>query len=62
MVSEVGDLARFERAEEFMGYLGLVPSEFSSGGAVRRGGIAKAGNGHARRALIEAEFINADNV
>jgi transposase len=39
-----------------MAYLGLVPSEHSSGGAVRRGGITKAGNLHARRALIEGAW------
>ena len=39
-----------------MAYLGLVPSEHSSGGAVRRGGITKAGNVQARRALIEGAW------
>ena len=37
-----------------MAYLGLVPSEHSSGNTVRRGGITKTGNGHVRRVLIEA--------
>ena len=39
-----------------MAYLGLVPSEHSSGSTVRRGGIAKAGNLHARRALVEGAW------
>jgi transposase len=56
LLSEVGDLARFEHPEELMGYLGLVPSEFSSGGSVKRGGITKTGNGHARRVLVEAAW------
>ena len=37
-----------------MAYLGLIPSEYSSGGKERRGSITKTGNGHVRRALIEA--------
>ena len=39
-----------------MGYPGLVPSEFSSGGSVKRGGITKTGNGHARKVLVEAAW------
>jgi transposase len=39
-----------------MGYLGLVPSEHSSGGTIRRGGITKTGNREARRMLIEAAW------
>jgi len=53
-VAELGDLTRFESAKQFMAYLGLVPSEHSSGGTVKRGGITKTGNGHVRRALTEA--------
>lgn len=56
LLSEIGDLARFKNPEELMGYLGLAPSEFSSGGIVKRGGITKTGNGHARKALIEAAW------
>ncbi len=54
MVVEIGDLGRFENPRQLMAYLGLVPSENSSGQATKRGGITKTGNGHARRALIEA--------
>ena len=54
VVVEVGDFERFARAEQFAAYLGLVPSETSSGEARRRGGITKAGNTHVRRLLVEA--------
>jgi transposase len=56
IVAEVGDFSRFGTARQLMAYLGLVPSEQSSGGAVRRGGITKAGNVQARRALIEGAW------
>jgi len=51
---EVGDLSRFRNPRELMAYLGLVPSKSSTGDTVRRGGITKAGNGRARRILVEA--------
>jgi transposase len=44
----------FRNPHELMGYLGLVPSESSTGDTVKRGGITKAGNGRARRVLIES--------
>jgi transposase len=53
-VAEIGDLERFQTPRQLMAYLGLVPSEHSSGNATRRGGITKSGNGHVRRALVEA--------
>jgi len=56
VVAEVGDLSRFKNPTELMAYLGLVPSEHSSGAAVRRGPITKTGNGHARRVLVEAAW------
>lgn len=56
VVAEIGDLQRFANAPQLMAYLGLVPSEHSSGGSVRRGGITKTGNGHVRRVLIEAAW------
>src|SRR5918998_1652877 len=49
VVAEVGDFSRFASPRQLMAYLGLVPSEHSSGSGVRRGGITKAGNAHARR-------------
>jgi transposase len=56
IAAEVGDLGRFESARQFMGYLGLVPGERSTGGAVRRLGITKAGNGRLRRVLVEGAW------
>ena len=53
-VAELGDLTRFDSAKQLMAYLGLVPSEHSSGATIRRGSITKTGNGHVRRALTEA--------
>lgn len=56
LVAELGDLHRFATARQLMGYLGLVPSEDSTGDQRRQGGITKMGNGLARRALIEAAW------
>jgi len=56
LIAELGDLARFANPRQLMAYLGLVPSEHSSGASVRRGGITKAGNRAARRLLIEAAW------
>jgi transposase len=56
VLAEIGDLSRFQNPRELMGYLGLVPSESSTGDAVSRGGITKAGNGRARRILVEAAW------
>lgn len=56
IAAELGDLTRFKSAPELMGYLGLVPSEHSSGESKRRGRITRTGNGHVRRALVEAAW------
>ena len=56
LVAELGDLRRFGHPRDLMAYLGLVPSEYSSGPSVRRGGITKAGNPHVRRLLAEAAW------
>lgn len=56
IVSELGELSRFQGARQLMGYSGLVPSEHSSGGRTRRGGITKTGNAHIRRVLTEASW------
>jgi transposase len=53
-VAELGDLTRFDQPRQLMAYLGLVPSENSTGDRRRQGGITKCGNTHARRVLIEA--------
>jgi transposase len=55
-VAEIGDLRRFENPRRLMAYLGLVPSERSTGDAVRRGGITKAGNGRVRHLLVESAW------
>jgi transposase len=55
-VAEIGDVRRFETPRQLMAYLGLVPSESSTGERVRRGGITKAGNSRARRVLIEGAW------
>jgi transposase len=56
VLSEIGDLSRFKNPALLMAYLGLVPSEHSSGDSIKRGGITKTGNNHARKALIEAAW------
>ena len=56
IVAELGDLSRFQTAPHLMGYLGLVPSEFSSGEARKQGRITRTGNGHVRRILVEAAW------
>jgi transposase len=56
LVAELGELKRFARPPELMGYLGLVPSEHSSGQKRSLGAITKTGNTHARRMLIEAAW------
>jgi transposase len=55
-VAEIGDLTRFASASQLMAYLGLVPSEHSSGERQRRGGITKTGNSEVRRVLVEAAW------
>jgi transposase len=56
LVAEIGDIQRFAHPRELMGYLGLVPSEASSGERTRKGSITKTGNAHARRLLTEAAW------
>src|SRR6185437_10913252 len=56
LVAELGDLTRFAHPRSLMAYLGLVPSEFSSGGNRHQGSITRSGNKHARRILVEAAW------
>ena len=56
LAAEIGDLTRFERPGKLMSYLGLVPSENSSGETRRQGRITKTGSKHARRLLVEASW------
>lgn len=56
---EIGDFSRFSNARSFMSYLGLVPSENSSGESVSRGRITRSGNAHVRTILTEAAWHHA---
>ena len=57
LVAEIQDFHRFADARALMGYLGLIPSEDSSGPRRRQGAITKTGNGAARRVLVEAAWL-----
>ena len=56
LLAELGDISRFDSPKQLMAYLGLVPSEHSSGGRRRLGAITKTGNSHARRMLVESAW------
>jgi len=56
VLAELGDLSRFDNPSQLMAYLGLIPSEHSSGESIKRGAITKTGNGHVRKALVEAAW------
>jgi transposase len=56
MVAEIGDLTRCDTPRELMKCLGLIPSEYASGEPRRQGSLTKAGNAHARRALVEGAW------
>ena len=56
IVAEFGDLRRFESASQLMAYIGLVPSEHSSGKSQRKGRITRTGNGHARSVIVECAW------
>ena len=56
LLAEIGDFRRFASARELMGFLGITPSEYSSGESRHRGHITKCGNEHARRLLVEAAW------
>src|SRR5919202_2361501 len=56
LAAEFGDFRRFATPRQLMAWLGLVPSERSSGAKLERGGITKAGNGRARRVLVEGAW------
>jgi transposase len=56
IVAELGEVSRFSRARQLMGYSGAVSSEYSTGERTRRGSITKAGNSHLRRIVIEAAW------
>lgn len=56
LVAEIGDISRFENPRQLMSWLGLVPSEHSSGSSIRRGRLTKTGNALARTMLVEASW------
>jgi len=56
LTAELGDLTRFDNPRQLAAFVGLIPSEYSSGASRRLGPITKAGNSHARRALVEAAW------
>jgi transposase len=56
IAAEIGDMKRFSTASKFMAYLGLVPSEHSSGKTQRRGGITRTGNSRVRRLMVESAW------
>ncbi len=56
LLTEVGDFTRFPSAPSFMAWLGLVPSESSSGGRIQKGKLTKTGNGNLRKLLTEASW------
>ena len=56
LAAEIGDFERFESASQFMAFVGLVPSECSSGGSRKQGRITRAGNRHVRRLMVEAAW------
>jgi transposase len=60
MVADIGDRSRFDPPRELMKFLGLIPSEYSSGERRQQGSITKAGNTHARRALVEGAWAYRD--
>jgi transposase len=56
IAAELGEMNRFTTAPQLMAYLGLVPSEHSSGGTKKRGGITRTGNQHVRKTLVESAW------
>ena len=56
VLAELGDLSRFDSPRQLMAFLGLVPSEHSTGSRRRQGSITRTGNGHARRVLVESAW------
>jgi transposase len=56
LVAEIGDFRRFEHAGDLMSFVGLVPSEHTTGGSRRQGRITRTGNTHVRRILVEAAW------
>jgi transposase len=60
MVADIGDLTRFDPPRELMNFLGLIPSEYSSGERRQQGSLTTAGNTQARRALVQGAWADRD--
>ncbi len=56
VLAELGDITRFDTPRQLMAYVGLVPSDHSSGQRRKQGAITKAGNAHVRRVLVESAW------
>src|SRR4030042_4720070 len=56
LAAEIGEISRFRHPTQLMSYVGLTPSEYSSGGMQRQGKITKRGNAHLRRVLVESSW------
>src|SRR5262249_2665064 len=56
LIAEIQDFRRFRSPRELAAFVGLIPSEYSSGGKETRGAITKTGNSHARRIFVEAAW------
>src|SRR5690606_13635449 len=56
IAAEIGSFKRFANAKQFMAYVGLIPSEYSSGESRKQGKITKTGNRHVRRLLVESAW------
>ncbi len=56
VVAELGDLTRFDNPRQLAAFVGLIPSEYSSGEKRRQGSITKTGNSRARRVLVEGAW------
>ena len=61
VLAELGDLTRFDSPRQLLSYIGLVPSEHSSGSHRRQGRITKTDNNHVRRVLVEAVSVPGEN-
>lgn len=59
IAAEIGDFSRFPDARSFMSFVGLMPSESSSGESVSRGRITRTGNIHVRTLLVEVAWQHA---
>jgi transposase len=62
VIAQLGDLSRFDHPRKLMSYLGLIPSEHSSGAKNHLGAMTKCGNSHTRRLLVKSAHSYKQNV